>query len=141
MPFAKRENEFVYKAFGVFIASVAVCGLIFMAGGMKGDKLLLKAIYPISDGMKREYITNAGRYLMSREDAEEQAANLDISIGEQTGDDEIYIRGVGGLYVAFQKRPNSERLFKLFDCARELNNVELMGRLIPYLPPGTVSVR
>jgi O-antigen ligase len=141
MPFAKRESELVYKAFGAFIASAAVCGLIFMAGGMMGDKLLLKAIYPISDGMKREYITSAERYLMSREDAEEQLANLDISIGEQSGDDEMYIRGVGRLFAVFQKRPNSERLFKLFDCARELNSVELMGRLIPYLPPGTVSVR
>jgi O-antigen ligase len=135
----KRESEAVYRAFGVFMAAVAVCGLLFLGGGMFGDKLTLRAVYPGSDEEKREYLIRAGNFLMSRDDALDQMANLDISIGEW--DDEAYVRGVRELYVAFKTRPNSERLFKLFECARELNNTELMEELIPYFPPGSVSLR
>lgn len=131
----------VYKAFGAFMASAAVCGLIFIGGGMAGDKLLLGAVYASADWAKAERVSRAAGYLMSRDDANEQMANLDISIGERNRDDDRYIRGVGELYAAFAARPNSERLFRLFECARELNNSELMKRLIPYLPPGMVELR
>jgi hypothetical protein len=96
-------------------------------------------VYPGSNDEKREYLARAGDFLMSRDDALDQMANLDISIGE--GDDETYVRGVRELYVAFKTRPNSERLFKLFECAREINNAELIKELIPYFPPGSVSLR
>jgi hypothetical protein len=135
----KRESEAVYRVFGVFMATAAVCGLLFLGGGMAGDKLMLKAVYPGADEEKREYLDRAGDFLMSRDDALEQMANLDISAGEWD-DDASYIRGVRELYVVFKTRPNSERLFKLFECARELNNSELMKELIPYLPPGSVSL-
>jgi hypothetical protein len=121
------------------MAVVAVCGLLFLGGGMFGDKLMLRAVYPGSNEEKRAYLTRAGGFLMSRDDALDQMANLDISIGEW--DDEAYVRGVRELYVAFKTRPNSERLFKLFECARELNNAELLEELIPYFPPGSVSLR
>jgi hypothetical protein len=29
----------------------------------------------------------------------------------------------------------------LFECARKLNNAELMKELIPYFPPGSVGLR
>jgi hypothetical protein len=132
-------SEAVYKAFGVFIAAAAMCGLIFLGGGMIGDKLMLRATLPGSNEAKRGYLEQAGRFLMARDDALEQTANLDISIGDW--DDEAYVRGVRELYAAFKTRPNSERLFKLFECARELNNAELLRELIPYLPPGSVSLR
>jgi hypothetical protein len=135
----KRESETVYRAFGVFIAAVAICGLLFLGGGMYGDKLILKAVYPGPNEEKRAYLDRAGGFLMSKDDALDQTANLDISIGEW--DDEAYVRGVRELYVAFKTRPNSERLFKLFDCARELNNAELIEELIPYFPPGSVEMR
>ncbi|MDR1581479.1 MAG: O-antigen ligase family protein [Synergistaceae bacterium] len=135
----KRESEAVYRAFGIFMAAVAVCGLLFLGGGLYGDKLMLRAVYPGSDEEKRWYLDRAGDFLMSRDDALEQMANLDISMREW--DDEAYVRGVRELYAAFKTRPNSERLFKLFESARELNNAELMEELIPYFPPGSVSLR
>ncbi|MCL2684284.1 MAG: hypothetical protein FWE55_03475, partial [Synergistaceae bacterium] len=137
---SKRESEFVYRCFGVFIASVAVCGLLFLGGGMRGDKLLYYSLYPFPDEVKREYIGRAGFYLMSREDAAEQMANLDIASGLNNLDEDTYIKGVGGLFAVFRARPNSDRLFKLYDCARELDNVELMRLILPYLPPGTVTI-
>ena len=135
----KRESETVYRVFGVFMATAAVCGLLFLGGGMTGDKLMLRAIYPGSNDEKRGYLDRAGDFLMSRDDALEQMANLDISMREW--DDKAYIRGVRELYTAFKTRPNSERLFKLFECARELNNAELIKELIPYFPPGSVGMR
>jgi O-antigen ligase len=135
----KRESDAVYRAFGVFMAIVAVCGLLFLGGGMFGDKLMLRAVYPGSNEEKRAYLARAGDFLMSRDDALDQMANLDISIGEW--DDETYERGVRELYAAFKTRPNSERLFKLFECARERNYTALLEELIPYFPPGSVSLR
>jgi O-antigen ligase len=133
----KRESDAVYRAFGAFMAIAAACGLLFLGGGMFGDQLMLRAVYPGSNEEKREYLNRAGDFLMSREDAQEQTANLDISIGEW--DDEAYIRGVRTLYVAYKTRPNSERLFKLFDCARKINNLKLMEELAPYFPPGSIG--
>ena len=139
--FSKRESEFVYKCFGVFIASAAVCGLIFLGGGIRGDKLLYYALHPISVEMKRDYVSRAGFYLMSREDAEEQMANLNISIGEISEDSNIYIEGIGEFLMAFRRRPNSERLFRLYNYARELNSIELARYISPYLPPDSINIR
>jgi O-antigen ligase len=139
--FARETNERVYKAFGAFIASIAVCGLVFLGGGMMGDKLILKAVYRGTSEEKMAYLAGAGRYPMSREDAYEQLANLNLSISGGPDGGETYLRGVEGLYAAFMARPNSERLFRLFERARELNNTELMMRLMPYVPPGSVSIR
>jgi O-antigen ligase len=135
----KRENDAICRAFGVFMATVAMCGLLFLGGGMYGDKLMLRAVYPGSNEEKRGYLVRAGDFLMSSDDALDQMANLDISLGEWS--DETYLRGVGELYVAFKTRPNSERLFKLFECARRLDDAELIKELIPYFPPGSVNLR
>ena len=136
--FSRRESEFVYKCFGAFIASAAVCGLIFLGGGIAGDKHLYRSLYPVSDEIKRDNINSAGRYLMSREDAAEQIAYLDMSVGEKLYDEDTYIKGVGELIAAFKTRPNSERLFKLYDCARELNSAGIVREILPYLPPDLV---
>jgi len=137
---SKRESEFVYRCFGAFIASVAVCGLFFLDGGIMGDKLLYRALHPISVESKRENISRAALYLMSREDAEEQMANLNLSIGLENLDEDTYIQGVNELLMVFKRRPNSERLFKLYDCARELDSAELVMHILPYLPPGSVTI-
>ena len=139
--FSKRENEFVYRCFGAFVASVAVCGLIFLGGGMRGDRLLFRALHPIPVEQKRDYVRRAGFFLMSREDAEEQMANLNISIGEITEDRNIFMQGVGELLTVFRKRPNSERLFRLYSYAHELNSIELARYIMPYLPPGSINIR
>ena len=132
--FARRESEFVYKCFGLFIASVAVYGLIFLGGGMIGNKLLYHSLQPINAELKREYINKAKRYPMSREDAEEQMANLNISLGEEHQSVGIFLEGVNELLMAFERRPSSHRLFALYDCSLKIDSEELKMLISPYLP-------
>ena len=138
--FSRWKSEFIYNFFGLLVVSIAVYGLIFLGGGIRGDKLLYRSLHPISTELKRENIGRAGHYLMSREDAAEQMANLNMSIGEKNSENDIYIQGIGELLEAFKSRPNSERLFKLYNCARELNSIELVMQILPYLPPGSVTI-
>jgi O-antigen ligase len=136
-----QENKTVYRALGALISFTAICGLIFLGGGMRGDKLMLGALIVTSPETKRELLDKAEWYLMSREEAGEMKAELDSVVGAQTGDPDLYLRGVARLYEAFKTRPNSERLYRLFDYARNLNSVELVKELAPYMPPGSVVPR
>ncbi|MDR3280341.1 MAG: O-antigen ligase family protein [Synergistaceae bacterium] len=136
----ERDNDFIYRAFGCFMVVISLSGFIFLGGGMMGDQILREAVYDSSQSVKRDMARGAQRFPMSRDDAVEQAAILDIFTGRQNGDTETYIRGARGLYNAFMARPNSERLYRLFDSAREMQNIELMKALLPYLPPGTESI-
>ncbi|MDR2780637.1 MAG: O-antigen ligase family protein [Synergistaceae bacterium] len=136
-----QENKAVYKALGALVSLAAVCGLLFLSGGMRGDKLMLGALIAASPETKREFLDKAEWYLMSRDDAKTMNAELDIVIGVQTENSDLYLRGVAHLYEAFKARPNSERLYKVFDYASRLNSVELVKELTPYMPPGSVDLR
>jgi O-antigen ligase len=135
------ENKTIYRALGALISLVAACGLIFLGGGMRGDKLMLGALIASSPETKRELLDKAEWYLMSREAAGEMKAELDIAVGIQTEDPDLYLRGVVRLYESFKARPNSERLYKLFDYTRNLNSVELTKELVPYMPPRSAGAR
>jgi hypothetical protein len=137
----EQGNKTIYRVLGALISLVSICGLIFLAGGMRGDKLMLGALITASPENKRELLDKAEWYLMSREEAGGMKAELDIVVGAQTGDSDLYLRGVVRLYEAFKARPNSERLYRLFDYARNLNSAELVKELAPYMPPGTTGLR
>jgi O-antigen ligase len=136
-----QESRTVYRALGALISLVSVCGLIFLCGGMRGDKLMLGSLITASPETKRELLDKAEWYLMSRDEAREIKAELDIMTGAQRGDSDLYLSGVARLYEAFKARPNSERLYKLFDYAGNLNSVELTEELAEYMPPGSVGPR
>jgi hypothetical protein len=135
-----RENAVIWRGFGVFVSLVSVCGLVFLSGGMRGDKLMLYALTMDSYEEKREFLDKAEWYLMSRDEAKEMNAQLDIAISLQTKDSDLYVRGIVGLYEAFKTRPNSERLFKLLDYAQNLDSTDLIKELASYLLPGTVKL-
>jgi hypothetical protein len=135
------EDKFAYKCFGGFVTAIALCGFIFLGGGMYGDHLMYRALYPVTTQAKQSLLQKAGRFLMSREDALEQMANLHITEGEMTGDNEAYIRGISELYYAYLERPNSERLYKLFNGAKNLESGPLLEEVIKYLPRSSIPLR
>ncbi|MDR1509899.1 MAG: O-antigen ligase family protein [Synergistaceae bacterium] len=136
-----QENKMVYRAFGALFSFVAICGLIFLGGGMRGDKLMLGALITTPPEAKLELLDRAEWYLMSREEAREMKAELDIIKGLQMKNPDSYLSGVAQFYEVFKARPNSERLYKLFDYAMSLDSAELVEELAPYMPQESVRLR
>ncbi|MDR1650755.1 MAG: O-antigen ligase family protein [Synergistaceae bacterium] len=131
---AKRENDLAYRTFGGFIAAVSLLGLIFLGGGMIGDQLILRAWRSPSIEEKEALLSMAESFPMARDDALDMKAYIHFSYGMRNKDPDRYTSGADELYRAFAARPNSERLYRLYDISRELNDVDTLRKIIPYLP-------
>jgi hypothetical protein len=139
---AGQESDYTYRCFGAFAAIISLAGIVFIGGGMVGDKLIYRGLYvdnPLE--VRRGSIVSAGKFPMARDDAMGQLATLDLTAGRAWSDNDTYVRGVEEMYAAFLAQPNSERMFKVFECARELNNADLLRQVAPYLPPGSSNFR
>ncbi|MDR1472689.1 MAG: O-antigen ligase family protein [Synergistaceae bacterium] len=139
---ADIDSEFLYRCFGGLVAVAAVAGFVFIGGGMAGDKMIYRAlVLPSGVQTKFHLLNSAERYLMSRDDAREQMAELNIAIGSQQRDMKAYSKGLNDLYVAFSRRPTAKLLFEVIDHARKLNDMQILQRAAVYLHPDSLSVR
>jgi hypothetical protein len=136
------DGEFLYRCFGGLMAAVAIAGFVFIGGGIAGDKMMYKAlVLPSSVQVKFDLLNKAERYLMSRDDAREQKAELNVALGIQQNDRATYSKGLNDLYTAFVRRPTAKLLFEVVDHARALNDVRILQRVAPYLHPSSFSSR
>ncbi|MDR3331528.1 MAG: O-antigen ligase family protein [Synergistaceae bacterium] len=135
------DSDLIYRCFGGFVAAISLLGLVFMGGGLYGDKLIYKAVStPGSALEKQELLQRAGRFLMSRDDAQEQLGMLYIEAGRLQEDAAIQLEGARILYMSFLKRPTSKLLFDLMNQAQLLNNTEMFQVLAKYLNPGMFGI-
>ena len=133
---ASFDSDFVYRCFGGLVAAVSIFGFAFLAQGIYGDKLMYKAVVEQSSALqKQEMLQKASSYLMSRDDAREQLANLFIQVGKIQEDNHILSEGINNLYASFKRRPTSKLLFELLNYSRQFGSYELLNQLTPYLNP------
>ncbi|MDR0648119.1 MAG: O-antigen ligase family protein [Synergistaceae bacterium] len=134
------DSAWVYRAFGVFIAAVSICGFVFLAGGMRGDKLIFESLAsPSTFREKDDLLKRAEKYLMSRDDAREQYGYLLVEAGMTQKDKEAFLKGMEQLYMAFNRRPTSKLLFEVTYYARQIGNTGLLEVLSTYFNPGMVE--
>jgi O-antigen ligase len=134
------DSAWVYRAFGVFIATVSIYGFVFLAGGIEGDQLIYKSLSrPSTFHEKDDLLKRAEKNLMSRDDALEQRGYLLLELGVVQKDAEVFVDGIRSLYEAFIRRPTSKLLFELADYARQIENNELLEILSAYLKPDMVQ--
>ena len=130
------DSDFIYRCFGGLVAAVSLLGFVFLAQGIYGDKLMYKAVVEQSSALqKQEMLQKASSYLMSRDDAKEQLANLFIQVGKIQEDTRILGEGLNNLYASFTRRPTSKLLFELLNYSRQFGSNELLNMLTPYLTP------
>ncbi|MDR1885471.1 MAG: O-antigen ligase family protein [Synergistaceae bacterium] len=128
------DSDFIYRCFGGMITAVSVFGLVFLGGGMMGDKLIYRAIaQPGNFYVKQQLLQRAAGYLMSRDDAREQLGELYVAAGKQQDDEKFLEEGFQQLYSAFLRRPNSKLLFQLFRDARDYGYEGLALTLGSYM--------
>ncbi len=134
-------SDRAYRAFGGLLVVVSLYGFFFLAGGAIGDKNLYRSVAVSSSIEKKErQIARAESFLMSRDDAKEQRAYLNIQIGKITNDFDRFSDGIKELYEAFQRRPSSKLLFELLGYGRQLGSKELLEALARYIDPGTMGI-
>ena len=136
LKFAAESSEIAYKAFGAMVVGIVLYGFVFVAGGAYGDKLIYRSMADKSSvDAKLEQLKKAESFLMARDDAQESIANLYIQVGKTNQNFELYTEGVGRMYSAFSKRPNSKLLFEMIGYARHLGSRDLLNRTVKYLEP------
>jgi len=135
------DNDFVFKCFGGLMAAVSLFGLIFLYGGMRGDRLILRALVTHSSvQLKLNLITQAEKYPMARDDAREQFGYLYLSAAKAQQDPEAFADGVIRQYISFKRRPTSRQLFELVGLAKQIKNKDLLEDLAAYLKPGMFGI-
>lgn len=131
-----ESTELVYKIFGAMLVGVTLYGFVFLAGGIEGDQLLFNSITKRSTVLeKQEQLKKAEKYLMSRDDAKENLAQLYIRVGASQKNEQIMDEGVKNLYLAFVRRPTSKLLFEVVKYAQETGHNEILHDLTRYMSP------
>lgn len=138
----ERVGERVYKLFGVVFAAAAMYGFYFLAGGIIGDQEIYAAIAKPGTALeKQEHLKNAEAHLMSRDDAEEQMANLIVSVGRAQENKDTLRAGLKALYAAYTRQPTAKLLFDTINLAQELGDQEMLRELVKYLSPSMYRVQ
>jgi hypothetical protein len=138
---AAIDSDFVYRCFGGLIAGVALYGFVFLAGGVMGDKIIYKTIAEQSGAQEKyDQLHRAAGYLMSRDDAREQIAQLEIQVGRLQNNPDIFARGLEGLYRSFYRRPTSKLLIDVVGYAKQLGDPELLRDMSRFLNPGMFGI-
>lgn len=136
------SSDVVRRLLGLLMVASSVYGFYFLAGGLYGDQLIFRALSkPGSVIDKQELLKQAAGYLMSRDDAEEQFAELLISVGRQQKNDGVLKAGIEHLYRSYIKTPTSKVLFELLQLGQEVGDQQLLISLTKYLHPSMYSVR
>lgn len=137
----KMDHEFVFKCFGGLMAGISLCGFVFMYGGMAGDQLMYKARVERSSAQeKHDQLQKAGKYLMSRDDANEELGYFYLRLAQTSESAEAFADGITQLYTSFKKRPTSRLLFDLVGIGKQMNNKELLRDLATYMRPGMFGI-
>jgi O-antigen polymerase len=125
---------------GGLICIISVAGLIFLGGGLRGDKYLHAAVRTNNASLQRYRIDQAHRMLMERDESEEQFAYHLIAVARATRKAEDWNAAINQLYRSFTIRPQGKQLIELYNIGRQMNNTALLNMIIPYFKPGTVSL-
>jgi Lipid A core - O-antigen ligase and related enzymes len=139
----KEENDGVYRIFGAILTGTSLFGFVFLAGGIHGDRLMLKALTPHYMPIEQRFanLNAASKYIMSRDDALEQIATLSVHVAAQQKNMDQYVSGIHQLHAAFQKRATAKLLLNLAQYAEFLNLPELRQEVLGYLRPGGLQPR
>ncbi|MEG1641756.1 MAG: O-antigen ligase family protein [Synergistaceae bacterium] len=131
----KIESDKIYKLMGLIIAALSVSALIFLGGGLMGDKYL-KASTTTYDAREQSLlIIKALKIPMSKDEAQEQYAYHLLALAKVTNNRNDWIMGINQLYQSFTIRPKSKQLIELVNFADQLQSRELMSKVVIYLFP------
>ena len=139
LPYSYRWSEVrhssIYRITGCFIVVISITGLVFLASGLVGDKHLKKSYQTRSVKIQAEYINDARKLPMSRDEAEEQYAYHLMAVAKATKNPNDWADAINQLYRSFTIRPQAKQLMELLTLARQIRNPKLLSALVPYLPP------
>lgn len=131
----------VYRALGGLIGLVSLVGLLFMADGMVGDRLLARGVHTRDARTQRSYFENAREHFMVRDLAERQLAYHYIALGKATKKGEYLEEGLERLTKVFNSQPHTREMKQLMEWAGKLGQRELLLEVAGYLKPGSYKVR
>lgn len=134
------KHTSIYRILGIFICTISIFGLVFLANGLAGDKYLRYAADTDQAELQTHYIDKAKTKAMTKDEAEEQYANHLIAVATVTKDPQDWANAINQLYRSFTIRPQAKQLMELLNLARQIRNQELLKALVPYLPPAGYKI-
>ncbi len=129
------KHSQIYKIFAALVVFIALSGLIFLGGGLIGDKNLRAATKTKNAKLQRLRIERALIMPMKKDEAQEQLAYHLLAVANFTQKDEDWDNAINQLYHSFKIRPKAKQLNELFSLAQQTENIELLRELLTYLQP------
>lgn len=135
------KNSVFYRFFGISVAVIAVTGVLFLGGGLIGDRYLRNSTRTNNAKFQSYRINEARKRMMSRDEAEEQYAYHLIAIARKSQNKEDWSRAIAQLHKSYKLRPKAKELIDLINFSQQLGYKELLAELLPTVqrPPAPVS--
>lgn len=131
------KHSQIYRIFAVLLIIIALAGLIFLGGGLIGDKNLKAATKTTNAKLQRLRIEEALRMPMEKDEAQEQLAYHLLAVAKATQRDADWDNAINQLYYSFKIRPKAKQLSELFSLAKQTENIKLLAEILTYLQPAS----
>ncbi len=140
-PWTRINRPAVFRALGAVIAVCSLVGLVYMADGMVGDRLLAKGVRTRDARTQRSYFENAREHFMVRDLADRQLAYHYLALGQATKKGEYLQEGLERLAGVFASQPHTREMKRLMKWAGKLGQREILLEVAGYLRPGSYKIR
>lgn len=131
------RGEIFIRLLGLSMASAAIAGLIFLGGGLVGDKYMRESMLTKNFKFQAYRLGVALKHQMSRDEAEEQYAYHLIAVARSTKNREDWNRAMAQLHRSYKMRPKAKELIDLISLSQQLGYKDLLVELLPLVqrPP------
>ncbi|MDI9370749.1 MAG: O-antigen ligase family protein [Synergistaceae bacterium] len=113
------------RPFGAVVCLGSVAGLLYLADGVRGDRILRLARQEVNPMERYDLLDAAWRSPMVRDLAETELAYFFIQFGEVQKDPDLIAEGVNRMIDVFESRPHIKELGVLRDWAVKLKHGDL----------------
>lgn len=138
---AEIRRPWIWKGFGLMIASIAVAGLVLLGKGVVADHALAAALQTQDAQTQKSWIDRASRSLLFRDLADRAYAEHYLAMAVARRDGLALAEGLARLENYFSRQPQTRELNLLIGWYGRLGNREKLEFFTSYLKPGTYSIR
>ncbi|MGC9372216.1 MAG: O-antigen ligase family protein [Thermovirgaceae bacterium] len=129
------RRDWIVRLLGVTMTVAALGGIVFLGGGMYGDRQLRVALDTRDAGFQLALLQSAERHLMVRDLAQRQIAYHYLARSRVSGNVEYLAEGLNRLNDYFRSHPQAREMNQLLSWYKRLDETELFESVAVYLHP------
>ena len=136
----ERPRAVAYRLLGGVVCSASLAGLLYLADGIRADRLLfvtMSGVWERDVAESAKLFDRACESPMIRDEAERERAYFIIHLADVTHNARLLAEGLKDMKDYFEKQPHEREMFFLRDWALKLGDEDFLNYMESFFGPET----